>query len=197
MPRFPRSLQSLPFALAYRSRTARGSLVAQNPRTPPTNLQHFNRLLSAGHHDEVDGATAQWFGFRPPPIPCLSIPYQMAQKLHACTDPYDGTGQRGNDRVRDIVDLWLLEPLLAVHDHRDLRTAVIDTFDRRAKHSWPPAVVPTDNWQRDYPKLAAEVPGARHPTLRPRSSISKDLSIESIKPINDRVPVVVGARDGI
>jgi Nucleotidyl transferase AbiEii toxin, Type IV TA system len=141
MPRFPRSLQSLPFALAYRSRTARGSLVAQNPRTPPTNLQHFNRLLSAGHHDEVDGATAQWFGFRPPPIPCLSIPYQMAQKLHACTDPYDGTGQRGNDQVRDIVDLWLLEPLLAVHDHRDLRTAVIDTFDRRAKHSWPPAVV--------------------------------------------------------
>jgi hypothetical protein len=116
--------------------------------------------LSAGHHDEVDGATAQWFGFHPPPIPCLSIPYQMAQKLHACTDPYDGTGQRGNDRVRDIVDLWLLEPILGVDGHREVRAAVIETFDRRAKHSWPPAVVPTDHWQRDYPKLAAEVPGA-------------------------------------
>jgi hypothetical protein len=84
----------------------------------------------------------------------------MAQKLHACTDPYDGAGQRGNDRVRDIVDLWLLEPLLGANGHRDLRTAVIETFNRRQKHLWPPAVVPTDQWRRDYPKLAAEVAGA-------------------------------------
>jgi hypothetical protein len=110
--------------------------------------------------DIVDGIDLGWFGIDAPPIPCLSIAYQMAQKLHACTDPYDGEGQKQNDRVRDLVDLWLLESLLDTNGFRQVRAAAVDTFDRRAKHAWPPTPVVTDTWRRDYPKVAQEVGGS-------------------------------------
>lgn len=138
--------------------------------------------LSAAHHDEVETTAAEWFGFQPPPIPCLSIPYQMAQKLHASTDPYCGEGQHGNDRVRDIVDLWLLEPLLGPDGHRDVRNAVLETFHRRNRHQWPPAVEPTDQWRRDYPKLAAEVVG---------SPPDVEVAADYLKGLIDRVDAAV------
>jgi hypothetical protein len=58
------------------------------------------------------------------------------------------------------VDLWLLESLLDTHGLADVRAAVVDTFDRRAKHAWPPAPVVTETWRRDYPKVAQEVIGS-------------------------------------
>ena len=109
--------------------------------------------------DMVDAIDLGWFGIDAPAIPCLSIPVQMAQKLHACTDPYEGA-ERQNDRVRDLVDLWLLEALLPDGGLSDVRVAAVDTFDRRAKHRWPPSIVINDTWRRDYPKIAAEVRGA-------------------------------------
>ena len=110
--------------------------------------------------DIVEGIDLGWFGIDAPPIPCLSIAYQMAQKLHACTDPYDGEGQQENDRVRDLVDLWLLESLPDTNGLVEVRAAAIDTFERRAKHVWPPTPVVNDTWRRDYPKVAQEVIGS-------------------------------------
>ncbi len=43
------------------------------------------------------------------PIPRLSLPYQVAANLHACTDPLDGV--RMNDRVGDLLDPILVEEL--------------------------------------------------------------------------------------
>jgi hypothetical protein len=120
----------------------------------------IDSVSGVNRDDIVEGIDLGWFGIDAPPIPCLSIAYQMAQKLHACTDPYDGEGQQENDRVRDLVDLWFLESLLDTQGLADVRAAVVDTFDRRAKHAWPPAPVVTDTWQRDYPKVAQEVIGS-------------------------------------
>ena len=117
-------------------------------------------ISGTGHDDILDGIDLGWFGIDAPPIPCLSIAYQMAQKIHACTDPYAGDEGRENDRVRDLVDLWLLESLLDFSQLVDVRDAAVETFARRAKHSWPPKVVITDTWRRDYPKVAGEVEGA-------------------------------------
>lgn len=89
-------------------------------------------------------------------VPCLDIPHQIAQKLHACTEILPG----GNDRVRDIVDIWLLEALLAPEDLPDVRRAVVSTFARRAKQPWPPSVSPSPSWLSDYPMLVAEYPDA-------------------------------------
>jgi Nucleotidyl transferase AbiEii toxin, Type IV TA system len=110
--------------------------------------------------DTVEGIDLGWFGIDAPPIPCLSIAYQMAQKLHACTDPYNGEGQQEDDRVRDLVDLWLLESLLDTNGLADVRAGVLDTFDRRAKQAWPPTPVVTETWLRDYPKVAHKVIGS-------------------------------------
>ncbi len=116
-------------------------------------------LSGAGHDDLIDGIDLGWFGIDAPSIPCLSIAVQMAQKLHACTDQYDGEG-RENDRARDLADLWLLESLLSAGGLAEVRTEAIDTFQRRAKHAWPPTPVITNTWRKDYPKIAAEVAGA-------------------------------------
>ena len=52
----------------------------------------------SGADDLIDAIDLGWFRIETLPIPCLSIPVQMAQKLHACTDVYEG-GVRENDRV--------------------------------------------------------------------------------------------------
>ena len=74
----------------------------------------------------------------PDPIPCLSLPYQVAEKLHACTDPLDGT--RVNDRVSDLMDLILIEDLSPELDLSATKTACATVFTERASHPWPPVV---------------------------------------------------------
>jgi hypothetical protein len=91
--------------------------------------------------------------------------YQVAQKLHACTDPDNEDWV--NDRVRDVIDLNLL------HEHfyrgeppASLKRAAIDLFEARAAEAiqlgepprhWPPVIVTNDKWHALYPDLAAAV----------------------------------------
>lgn len=74
----------------------------------------------------------------PDPIPCLSLPYQIAEKLHACTDPLDG--KRTNDRVSDLMDLILIEDLSPDLDFLATRNACVGVFNARSTHPWPPVV---------------------------------------------------------
>jgi hypothetical protein len=46
----------------------------------------------------------------PERIACVSVRYQIAQKIHACTEIY--TDGRENDRFRDLIDLQLLRDLI-------------------------------------------------------------------------------------
>ncbi|MCZ7527299.1 MAG: nucleotidyl transferase AbiEii/AbiGii toxin family protein [Acidimicrobiia bacterium] len=80
----------------------------------------------------------------PPTVSCLSVRYQVAQKLHACTDPLDG--ERLNDRAYDLADLTLLEELLDDDELAEVRTACLDVFGVRNKHPWPPALVAPAHW---------------------------------------------------
>jgi hypothetical protein len=70
------------------------------------------------------------------------------------------TAAEGNDRVRDIIDIWLLEALLDPSDLATVRSAAIETFRRRQNHRWPPLVTSSDSWTRDYSTLTAEHPDA-------------------------------------
>ncbi|GBE24794.1 hypothetical protein BMS3Bbin02_01069 [bacterium BMS3Bbin02] len=82
----------------------------------------------------------------PDPIPCLSLPYQIAEKLHACTDPLDG--KRTNDRVSDLMDLILIEDLSPSLDFLATRDACVGVFSDRSTHPWPPVVsFPTERDQ--------------------------------------------------
>lgn len=78
----------------------------------------------------------------------ISLRYQVAQKIHACTDPLDG--QQVNTRARDLVDLQLLAQLVDVGDLTSVNRACREILDGRARHSWPPEVVVPDVWPSIY-----------------------------------------------
>ena len=124
-----------------------------------TSLEVAIDETSATHHEliEPSGIALATFAIDPPQlVPCLDLPYQIAQKLHACTEPLP----EGNDRVRDIIDIWLLEALLDSIDLATVRSAVTETFRRRQNHRWPPEVASSDSWARDYAGLITEYPDA-------------------------------------
>lgn len=91
----------------------------------------------------------------PERIACVSVRYQIAQKLHACTEVFiDG---RPNDRFRDLIDLLLLQELLAEGDLPAVRAACTEIFAIRARHSWPPRVTVYPAWAPGFAAMAAEL----------------------------------------
>jgi hypothetical protein len=85
---------------------------------------------------------------------CVSLRYQVAQKLHACTEVfYEG---RENDRFRDVMDVLLVEDLLYDVGLAHVREACIDIFMVRDKHVWPPTVTVYDSWRVPFAELARE-----------------------------------------
>ena len=97
----------------------------------------------------------------------IALRFQIAQKLHACTDPHDPP-HAVNDRPRDLVDLLLLRDLLAsdtATTDADLRAAGQAVFDTRAAEAEqlglvarhrPPAVQSHPHWPDDYARAAGD-----------------------------------------
>ena len=118
--------------------------------------------------ESVPTPRAGFFGISTPDhLSGIAMAYQVAQKLHACTDP-DDPPEFLNDRVRDVVDLLLIRDrfyggLAAI----DVRAACVDVFSARAAEAsevgqpvrrWPPVLaVPNEEWVRAYPALAESV----------------------------------------
>lgn len=113
----------------------------------------------ADEHDVLQVSEYDTIGIAPTvPVYCLSLRYQIAQKIHACTDPLDG--QRTNDRARDLIDLQLLAALLTDAERPTLssiRQACTDIFTSRDRHPWPPTVTVWPHWPSLYTVAAAEV----------------------------------------
>ncbi len=92
--------------------------------------------------------------------------YQIAQKLHACSDRHEPP-EHVNDRARDVVDLLLLRDLTNLETHPtlgELRDACARVFEARAGDAvtlgravrrWPPVVVAHRHWTRDFATAAA------------------------------------------
>jgi hypothetical protein len=85
---------------------------------------------------------------------CVSLRYQVAQKLHACTEVFDDG--RENDRFRDVMDILLVKDLLYDVGLARVREACVDIFTVRDKHTWPPAVTVYDSWRAPFVELARE-----------------------------------------
>lgn len=91
---------------------------------------------------------------------------QIAQKLHAVTDPHDPPTSI-NDRPRDVVDLLLLRDLVATTGTPTLSAINSTTkavFDGRADEAivlgleprqWPTSVVALPHWANDYARAAS------------------------------------------
>lgn len=91
--------------------------------------------------------------------------FQVAQKIHACTDPH--SEERRNDRVHDVIDLLLVkDAFFTGADDPQLRRACEAIFEARAREAhatdqpvrgWPPQLEPHPHWAPTYPALADEV----------------------------------------
>ncbi len=91
------------------------------------------------------------------PVACMPISYQIAQKLHACTEVKDiGPNKEANERFHDLLDLQLLEELVGDDDWTTVRDACIETFSLRGKQAWPPRVTIYPSWPAGYARIAAE-----------------------------------------
>jgi hypothetical protein len=111
---------------------------------------------SAAEFERVPARPVDLLGIGvPADIPCVSLRYQIAQKLHACTQVFDDGP--ANSRFRDVIDLLLLRELLAADDLLSVRAACVETFELRATHLWPSAVAIGAGWAPAYAQLAAAV----------------------------------------
>lgn len=113
--------------------------------------------------DEVNSEALQLVGLPTTrPVPCMTLPWQIAQKLHACTVPMpDG---RTNDRAHDLVDLQILEALLDDSSLKAVRAACVAVFEARAQHPWPPAITVQSHWSPIYTRA---LEGLDHLDLAP------------------------------
>jgi len=78
----------------------------------------------------------------PGPIPVMRADHQVAQKIHAISEP-------GSERVRDLVDLQLLDRGEDL-DMAEVKATCIRLFDYRRRHSWPPTITASDGWDTLY-----------------------------------------------
>lgn len=91
----------------------------------------------------------------PERIACVSVRYQIAQKLHACTERYaDG---RPNYRFRDLIDIQLLRDLVVDRDLPAVREACAEIFALRDAHTWPPEVTVWPAWGEGFRTMAADL----------------------------------------
>lgn len=102
-------------------------------------------------------------------VACIPVAWQIAQKLHACTDP--GPDGGGNEQPRDLVDLALLREL--VDDWSQVRRACVRIFEHRARHPWPPAVWSWPSWPALWDRLAED--GETVVTLREAVMATEEL----------------------
>jgi Nucleotidyl transferase AbiEii toxin, Type IV TA system len=111
---------------------------------PPARLQRWlNAMIVTAVLDRVRDEDG-----------CVSLRYQVAQKLHACTEVFDEG--RENDRFRDVMDILLVEDLVYDVGLVRVREACVDIFTVRDKHTWPPTLTVYDSWRVPFAELARE-----------------------------------------
>lgn len=112
--------------------------------------------------ENIPAPSLAGFGLPSPDhLTSLSMAYQIAQKIHACTDPHDPPAFV-NDRARDVIDLLLLRELIETTQQPTLgevRAAVEDVFRVRAaeaaavgvgQRAWPVRSTAHPHWGSSF-----------------------------------------------
>ena len=116
---------------------------------------------SARTSDEIAPAAFATIGMEALGLPdvgvasLMSLEYQIAQKLHACTDP--GEPPRDNERAHDEVELLLLPPLPDKSAYAATRHACVEIFTNRGRQNWPPQVRTYPDWSRLYRVAVSDI----------------------------------------
>ena len=105
----------------------------------------------------LDGPDLLTFAdIEPVRAPSLPLELQVAEKVHAYTRGYGGSGVVST-RVKDLVDLALIASISRVDADR-LHRALHDTFGQRGRQELPRALPrPPADWRVPYARMAAAV----------------------------------------
>ena len=79
---------------------------------------------------------------QPRPLPVMKLGYQIAQKLHAVSEP-------GSERAHDLVDLQLICSRSRI-DYGEAKSVCLRLFDYRRRQPWPPMVSALPSWEGLY-----------------------------------------------
>ncbi|MGK0716472.1 nucleotidyl transferase AbiEii/AbiGii toxin family protein [Leucobacter sp. W1153] len=114
------------------------------------------------------------FGFgKMEPVELVELEYQLAQKIHAVTDP-------NYTRAHDLVDLQLLWE--TGPDLFKLSQLCVRTFEWRNKHSWPPLPLrEMDGWALAYNEAREETQVHGETAILPDLQRARDWLAEKIK----------------
>ena len=129
---------------------------------------------------DIDGELVQfgaYFGFGGlQSVELVDLEYQIAQKLHAVTDP-------SYVRAHDLVDLQLLWN--AAPDLQVLQELCERTFDWRQQQVWPPLPLrPMDGWELAYADARAETEVGNTTPVLPDMTAAREWLTQVIKVID-------------
>ena len=123
---------------------------------------------AGSEHDVLASVSLDHFGLpTPDQLLGIAVRFQIAQKLHACTDPHQPPTEP-NDRARDIADLLLLRDLVTIEGQltaADIGSACGALFQARAheatalgrpSRAGPPVITAHPHWPGDYDRVALE-----------------------------------------
>ena len=85
----------------------------------------------------------------PAALRVMRLPYQIAQKLHAVSEP-------GSERAHDLIDLQLIVRHSTL-DFVEVRKTCVRLFEYRRKHAWAPKIVAGDGWRKTYEDAYATI----------------------------------------
>ncbi|MEI8404314.1 MAG: nucleotidyl transferase AbiEii/AbiGii toxin family protein [Actinomycetes bacterium] len=118
--------------------------------------------------DRLASPPLQGFGIpTPEQLFGIALRGQIAQKLHAVSDPHVPPAFI-NERARDLVDLLLIRQLVqneGLLTPLDLREICVEVFESRRREAeglkqpgrtWPPVVVAHTHWASDYRQASAQ-----------------------------------------
>lgn len=117
-------------------------------------------------HETIEPPALGGFGLPDPDaLVGIAMRFQVAQKLHAVSDPHEPPDSI-NDRARDVVDLLLLRDLAVSTGSptlAEIREAATAVFAARtdeaaqlglATRAWPPTLVAHPHWADDFARAA-------------------------------------------
>ena len=85
----------------------------------------------------------------PAALRVMRLSYQIAQKLHAVSEP-------GSERAHDLIDLQLIVRHSTL-DFVEVRKTCVRLFEYRRKHAWAPKIVAGDGWRKTYEDAYATI----------------------------------------
>ena len=146
--------------------------------------------LEIGHNEIGDADVCEEFlpaelgdaferlGFpHPEPLRVMTLPFQIAQKLHAVSEP-------GSERAHDLIDLQLVMSRSSL-DLAEIRQVCVRLFTYRKRHAWPPIVMGGEDWDSVY--------CAALETIRERGTIAPKVD-QAIAWANDLIARIDAAR---